>query len=136
MSDPDAETRREEVLSWMDAAEDDRRTVELCLAATPPLRTVAAFHCQQAAEKLLKGFLVHAAVRFRKTHDLGELGAAVVQAFPNAQPFVAPVKGWTAWNAAFRYPADLPPPPAEELQRACAAIAALAAQLRALARAG
>jgi HEPN domain-containing protein len=31
------------------------------------------FHCQQAAEKLLKALLSHLGVRFRKTHDLREL---------------------------------------------------------------
>jgi hypothetical protein len=40
----------------------------------PPLLDVAAFHCQQAAEKLLKGFLVHASVDFGKMHDLEKLG--------------------------------------------------------------
>ncbi|MDR0598605.1 MAG: HEPN domain-containing protein, partial [Treponema sp.] len=31
------------------------------------------FHCQQAAEKYLKGFLVFKGIEFPKTHDLAAL---------------------------------------------------------------
>ncbi len=37
------------------------------------------FHCQQAAEKALKAFLVWYDVPFRKTHDLRELGNACIR---------------------------------------------------------
>jgi HEPN domain-containing protein len=62
---------------WIRSAELDRRAMAACLALDPPVPEVAAFHCQQAAEKLLKGFLVLAQRRFRRTHDLEELGGIV-----------------------------------------------------------
>src|SRR6266853_1004857 len=70
-------------------ADIDRQTVAACMAAEPPLRASAAFHCQQAVEKLLKGFLVLAAKRFRKTHSLAQLGAAAQASFPEIAELVA-----------------------------------------------
>jgi HEPN domain-containing protein len=40
------------------------------MASDPPLPEIAAFHCQQAVEKLLKGFLVLGGINFRRTHEL------------------------------------------------------------------
>jgi HEPN domain-containing protein len=40
------------------------------LLKAPALFGAAVFHCQQAAEKALKGFLAWHDTPFRKTHDL------------------------------------------------------------------
>jgi HEPN domain-containing protein len=73
MSGLDPDDPWPEVLEWLQVAASDQRAVRLCLSANPPLCDVATFHCQQAAEKLLKGFLVRAGADFRKTHDLDAL---------------------------------------------------------------
>jgi HEPN domain-containing protein len=90
-----------------------------------PVADAAAFHCQQAAEKLLKGFLVHAGLDFGKTHDLGRLVRVVAAHFPSVALLVSTMDDWTAWNIAYRYP-DLaePHPSAEELLQAFDVIAA------------
>jgi HEPN domain-containing protein len=102
----------------------------------PPAHDAAAFHCQQAAEKLLKGFLVRANLDFGKTHDLGRLARVVASRFPSVAPLLSTIDDWTAWNIAYRYP-DLaepqPEPTAEELSRALDAIARLDTALRSLA---
>ena len=41
---------------------------------------IVGFHCQQAAEKLLKAALSDLSVRFRKTHDLGALLSLLAEA--------------------------------------------------------
>ena len=133
MSGADPEALRQKVLQWMAVAQIDRDAAEMCLAAFP---TVAAFHCQQAAEKLLKGFLVRANVDFRKTHDLKELGQAAAARFPELAPIVRKLERWTVWSFAYRYPAetvpDPPPPSIAELNAALETIDRLAAVLRAL----
>ncbi|HSW43942.1 MAG TPA: HEPN domain-containing protein [Phycisphaerae bacterium] len=43
-----------EVKRWIEKADHDRRMAEAGLDQTPPITDGAAFHCQQAAEKLLK----------------------------------------------------------------------------------
>jgi len=70
-SDPRA--RWEAVEEWLELADADRNAVETCISAGSSLRGIAAFHCQQAVEKLLKGFLTLAGKRSRKTHSLAQL---------------------------------------------------------------
>jgi hypothetical protein len=54
MKSPDLRRRWEAVEEWLAKADSDRRAAELLIAAGQPLPGVAAFHCQQALEKLLK----------------------------------------------------------------------------------
>jgi HEPN domain-containing protein len=135
MKPPDPQARWEAVDDWLAIAEMDRRGVELLLAANPPALGIAAFHCQQAVEKLLKGFLTLAGKRSRKTHSLAQLGAAAGASFPEIAELVVPAKGWGSWAVDFRYPSQRgrakPPPDEGELRRALAVIDALAARLRA-----
>ena len=54
------------------AAEDEALLYEVI--DSPRVSDAAiGFHCQQAAEKLLKALLSHMGVRFRRTHDIKEL---------------------------------------------------------------
>lgn len=62
--------------AWIMAAADDLKAAEYLLRGSPPLAGIAVFHCQQAAEKVLKGFLAWHDIPFRKTHNLAEIGAA------------------------------------------------------------
>jgi HEPN domain-containing protein len=102
----------------------------------PPSLGGAAYHCQQAAEKLLKGFLVRDNIDFRRTHDLYRLGHAVSGRFPTVLPLVASMRAWTTWGVAYRYPGEAEPEPEpnlEELTKAPDSISLLAAALRSLA---
>jgi HEPN domain-containing protein/predicted nucleotidyltransferase len=127
----DPAARWEAVERWLGVADADRKAVAFCMAAEPPLRSIAAFHCQQAVEKLLKGFLTLAGKRSRKTHSLSQLGAAAQASFPELAELVAAVDNWSSWVADFRYPGDpVPEPDDAELRRALDAIDRLAAQLR------
>lgn len=91
----DPRARWEAVEGWLDVAERDREAAAVCLASGLSLRGVAAFHCQQAVEKLLKGFLVLAAKRSRKTHSLAQLGSAAQARFPEIAGLVAAAKRWS-----------------------------------------
>ena len=129
MKGADPRARWQAVERWLSVADLDRRAVELCLAADPPSREILAFHCQQAVEKLLKGFLVLAAKQFRKTHSLGQLGAAATASFPDIADLVAASENWSDWAVAYRYPSgqDLAEPNDQELRGALSVIDALAA---------
>jgi hypothetical protein len=59
MKSPDPRALWEPVEDWLAAAAENRRVAATCLALDPPVRGAAAFHCRQAIEKLLKGFLAH-----------------------------------------------------------------------------
>jgi hypothetical protein len=123
MIDPDALDRWHRVEGWIRHAADDARIACGCLGLDPPARGGAAYHCQQAAEKLLKGFLVLAGIDFRKTHDLDTLAQSVLPHFPTVRPPLTTTGSWTAWGVAYRYPGeDEPEPSAEELFGALDAI--------------
>jgi HEPN domain-containing protein len=135
MSGPDPADVWAKVLEWLWVADRDQRTVCLCLTAAPPLRDVAAYHCQQAMEKLLKGFLVSSNTDFGKTHDLDELGQSVITRFPSAAPLIRPAQAWTAWSIVYRYPGEtgpVPEPSTDELFQALDLIASLSEMLRSL----
>ena len=135
METPDPRVRWQAVDDWLAAANEDRRVAALCLAADPPLRGVAAFHCQQAVEKLLKGFLTLAGKRGGKTHSLANLGTGATASFPEIAELAAAARDWGNWAVDFRYPSRRrranPVPQEDELRRALAVIDALAAHLRA-----
>jgi uncharacterized protein len=137
MKAPDPRDRWEAVNDWLAVANEDRRVAGICLTADPPLRGIAAFHCQQAVEKLFKGFLTLAGKRGGKTHSLRALGGAAAGSFPEIADLAEAAKGWSNWATDFRYPSRgrrgrlKPPPDEDELRRTLEVIDALAVQLRA-----
>jgi HEPN domain-containing protein len=65
------EDRRHEAGRWLTVAAADMRAVRLCLDADEPMFGIAAYHCQQAAEKVVKGMFVVAGIPFaRRTISL------------------------------------------------------------------
>ncbi|MBN1653402.1 MAG: HEPN domain-containing protein [Deltaproteobacteria bacterium] len=71
---------------WLGKARLDLRAAEHDLLASPPLVEDTVFHCQQAIEKALKGFLVWHDNPFRKTHDIDETGEACIKIDPTLTP--------------------------------------------------
>jgi len=72
------------VCKWIKKAENDLLTAERELSYENPITDGVCFHCQQAAEKYLKAFLVHNQIYFPKTHrimELLELCAAIDPSF-------------------------------------------------------
>ncbi len=106
----------------------------IALAATlPPLNEEAVFHCQQAAEKAIKGFLAWHGQAFRKTHNLEETGEqclAIDLSLRGAVDRAVPLSEY-AWK--FRYPGVLSNPDSAETAEALAAaqeiVAAIAGRL-------
>lgn len=74
----------EETRSWFDKARYDLRAASVDMEAEPPLLEDALFHCQQAVEKAMKGFLSWHDQPFRKTHSLSELGVMCIQLDPKS----------------------------------------------------
>jgi HEPN domain-containing protein len=117
-TDPDARAQWEEARRWFAIAEEDLRVAGLCLHADVPSLEAAAYHCQQAAEKLIKGLLVAAALPFRKVHDLDELADHAVDTYPKLTAYLDFCRPLTRWGTLFRYPtlgdeAELRPSKAE-----------------------
>lgn len=61
---------RKETHLWIEKAEQDVDVAEILIAHEDPPFEMVCFHCQQAAEKFLKAYLVEHEVEFQRTHDL------------------------------------------------------------------
>jgi HEPN domain-containing protein len=65
--------RREQAWLLLRKAAQDESLVDEVLDSDKVSDEIVGFHCQQAAEKMLKALLSDAGVAFRKTHELGAL---------------------------------------------------------------
>lgn len=104
MSGTDSNERRIEAQRWLSIADQDLLAARNGLSVSPRLIGIAAYHCQQAAEKIVKGVLVAKGVDFPKTHDLAKLSALVTPAAPALAAAFAVFEPITVWGFAYRYP--------------------------------
>ncbi len=110
----------ENTRAWLTRAIDDLNVADHDLKANPPFVRAALFHCQQAVEKALKGFLTWHDRPFRKTHDLGRLGDQCAEVDGGLGPIVEPAIPLTRGAWEFRYPGEMREPTVEESQEALA----------------
>ena len=96
-----AETR-----AWFVKASNDIRAAEALSAVSPPLLDEAVFHCQQAAEKALKGFLTWNGRTFRRTHNLEEIGEQCLTIDGSLREVVDQAVPLSEYAWKFRYPAS------------------------------
>ena len=79
-----ADAKAELVRSWLTKARGDLASARKLGAPPDPALDAALYHCQQAAEKAVKGWLVWRDQPVAKTHDvrlLVELAAALAPGF-------------------------------------------------------
>jgi HEPN domain-containing protein len=110
-----AETR-----AWLDRAEKDLRAADVLRRAQPPLLDDALYHCQQSAEKALKGFLAWHGRTFRKTHNLSELGQGALEVASDLTDIMHRAASLTAYAWRFRYPGEPEPASPGEVEVALA----------------
>ena len=86
-----------------------------------PRRGAAAYHLQQAAEKLVKSLLVPTGEPFRRIHDLDELVTRPLPVCPQFAETLDSLRSLSVWRIAYRYPSledeQDPPPTIEEIDR-------------------
>lgn len=61
------------VKSWIEKGDHDLGTAQVTFLYIPRFRDTVAFHCQQAVEKYLKGYLFFTDTVFKRTHNLNYL---------------------------------------------------------------
>jgi len=105
MSDPEqSRAQWAEAVRWLAKADEDARVAVLSLSADPPLVDPAAYHCQQAAEKILKALLVAAAVKVPRTPDIESLAEQAAPLYPARRERMLSFAHLTEWLTASRYP--------------------------------
>ncbi|MGD0774827.1 MAG: HEPN domain-containing protein [Candidatus Solibacter sp.] len=95
--------RREQALLFLRKAAQDESLLDAVLECDSVSDEVIGFHCQQAAEKMLKALLSDLGITFHKTHELGALmdslarsGAPLPDEFENLDVL-------TPFGAVYRY---------------------------------
>ncbi len=93
---------------WFAKADHDLRAAEIIRGDEEPPTDTVCFHCQQAVEKYLKGYLVQQRISFPKTYDVDFLLEQCIKfnsAFEKIRSLVAYVSEYAIEP---RYPADIP----------------------------
>lgn len=93
---------------WFAKAESDLATARTLVAGPGPYDT-ACFHCQQAVEKFMKGFLVARQTIFPFTHDLDELARLCESVEPSLKLQTPAVIALTDYAVGLRYDTDFWP---------------------------
>ncbi|MEW6252358.1 MAG: HEPN domain-containing protein [Planctomycetota bacterium] len=97
-----------EIQRWLLKAQTDW-TVARKAIQPPPQLDAAAFHCQQAVEKLLKAYLIAHNVAFEKVHDLSRLVQQCAVVDPDFASLAELVEPLTLYAVAYRYPGPADP---------------------------
>jgi HEPN domain-containing protein len=93
-----------EAKAWMVKAWRDLETARRAAGGEPPFYDVAVYHCQQAAEKAVKAFLVHHGKPYEKTHDIEVLVDLASGVDPNFNQLADAADALTPYATRFRYP--------------------------------
>lgn len=112
------DAKRALVRAWLVRARHDLEAARKLAAGHDPLLDTAIYHCQQAVEKTLKGFLVWHDQRFPKTHDIEVLLKLAMTFEPRLPSAIADPDRMTEYATAFRYPGDVAEPERVEFDRA------------------
>lgn len=92
--------------AWLQKSLNDLENARIVSEVTDGPLDTAIYHCQQAAEKAIKGFLISREIAFGKTHDLAKLvlqATAVDLAFSQLQ---ADAEELTPFAVLYRYPGE------------------------------
>lgn len=92
---------------WLKKAGEDELAAGNLLEAGGPFSLVC-FHCQQMAEKLLKGLLVFCGQEFEKIHDLLKLAGMLSSQFADVADLLDDLKYLNKLYIQARYVGDYP----------------------------
>lgn len=93
-----------EAKAWMVKAWRDLETARRAVAGQPPFYDVGVYHCQQAAEKAVKAFLVRHGKAHEKTHDIEVLVDLAGEIEPGFRQLADADDVLTPYATRFRYP--------------------------------
>lgn len=125
----DSRVQWAEAVLWIERASVDIASARglLVLGLSDP----AAFHAQQAIEKVLKGMLVAAAQDIRRTHDIDTLATLARDHFPDLVLNPFPLNSVTQWYVTTRYPGlDEALPNSKDVEHALDEVETLIAAVR------
>jgi HEPN domain-containing protein len=118
-------SKEELVKNWFIKAQHDLLAAQKLSSDAEVYGDIAIYHCQQSAEKAIKGFLILHDQTFPRTHDVRLLLQLAIAINPNFQQHQEASELLTPYATEFRYPSDVMEPTDAELQEALEKAAAL-----------
>ena len=106
---------REQARLFLQKAAEDEALLDEVQDRPGVADAIYGFHCQQAAEKLLKALLSQRCVRFPRTHDLAELISLLETAGHKLPAALSRVDEFTPFAVEFRYGDVLPAAPLDRV---------------------
>lgn len=90
--------------AWLQKAFSDLETARQIGELSDGHLDAGIYHCQQAAEKTLKAFLVYQSQPFEKTHDLGKIIEQAARINSGFLEYEDAAEILTPYSIAYRYP--------------------------------
>lgn len=104
--------------NWLKKARRDFLSAKRLARGNDPYLDTAIYHCQQCAEKSIKGWLVYHDQSFEKTHDLRLLVTLASEIEPKFAEWFDVAEQVSPYATAYRYPGEIFEPTEEEFQQA------------------
>lgn len=95
------------VKEWLDFASKDISSAKYLLDMRPVPLEIICYHCEQTAEKVLKGYLIHHDVEPPKTHDLRLLCKMCADFDKTFDEISQACVNLTAYGVQTRYPFEI-----------------------------
>ena len=114
------EAKAHEIRQWLFKARHDLRSARRLFTDDPPILDTAAYHCQQAAEKAMKAFLVLHDIQFSKVHLLLPLVEQCIEVDPAFLSLRDAAEALTPFATVFRYPGEVLEPEASDVEEGIA----------------
>ena len=92
------------IQNWIKKSWSDLQTAKKLMSDEDPFFDTAIYHCQQAAEKALKGFLAFHDQEIDRTHDIETLVIAAARFNSQFNEFIDDGVLLTPYATAYRYP--------------------------------
>ena len=119
---PQPKIKLDEVRVWLEKAAHDINAAEVDQRAADDENSDflwdVMFHCQQSVEKSLKGFLTWYDIKFKRTHDLAEIGAQCTGVDSDLVSVVREAEPLSQYAWEFRYPGESDDPTEKQAKEA------------------
>lgn len=112
------DAKRSLVRKWLAKSRRDLLSAKRLARGSEPYLDTAIYHCQQCAEKAIKGWLVYNNQSFEKTHDLRLLVTIASEIEPEFTEWFDVAERVSPYAIAYRYPGETLEPTEDEFQQA------------------
>ncbi len=119
------DAKRSLVRNWIIKARRDLLSAKKLARGKEPYFDTAIYHCQQVAEKVVKGWLIYHDISIEKTHDLRLLVTLAAEVEPKFVEWLDAATQISPYATAYRYPGEELEPTEEEFLEALKAASRL-----------